>query len=109
MNLIAEEGIFLCLMSPLGIGIGIFPGAITFAFAGAGLLAEFIGVGPDVSGIGSGIPAQDYLQGNRLSDQIMEYLVEGIISQTIAEVGEGAIGRGLEEVKVAEETKSGTL
>src|SRR4030043_111060 len=102
MNLIAEEGIFLCLMSPPGIGIGIFPGAITLAFAGAGLFAEFIGVGPDVSGIGSGIPAQDYLQGNRLSNQIMEYLVEGIISQTIAEVGEGAIGRGFHKVEATQ-------
>jgi hypothetical protein len=60
MNLIAKEGIFLGFMSPLGMGIGILPGTVTLSFARTSLLSELVGVGPEVSGISGGIPAQDY-------------------------------------------------
>ena len=39
----------------------------------------------------------------------MEYFIEGLLSKAIAEVSEGAIGGGFEEVEAAEETKSGII
>jgi len=109
MNLIAKEGIFLGFMSPLGIVIGILPGALALSFARTSLLAEFVGVGPEVSGISGGIPAQDYFQNDRLSNETVKYLIESILSQAITEVGEGAVGRCLQEVEAAKEAKPGVI
>ena len=85
-------------MSPLGIVIGILPGTVTLSFAGTRLLAEFVGVGPQVSGIGGGIPAQDNFQSDRLRNETVKYLIKSILSQAITEVGERAIGRCLQEI-----------
>ena len=35
----------------------------------------------------------------------MENLIEDILTEAVAEVGKGAIGRGLEEVEASEETE----
>ena len=39
----------------------------------------------------------------------MQYFVKEVFPQTVTEVSKGAIGRGLEEVKAAEETKPGIV
>ena len=53
--------------------------------------------------------SDDDLQGYSLGNQLMQYFVEEVFTQPVTEVGKGAIGRGLEEVKAAEETKPGIV
>ena len=61
VDFIAKEEIVLALGSPLGIGVRVASGTITFPLTLAGLLTELIRISPEVSGIYSGIAAQYYL------------------------------------------------
>jgi len=105
MDLIAEEDVFLGFMPPTGIRIGVFPGAVAPPLTGAGLFAKFVRVCPEVGGIHSGIPTDDYLEDYSLSNQAVEDVIENVVSQAVTEVGEGAIGRCLQEIESAKEAE----
>jgi hypothetical protein len=106
MDLVAKESIFLALVSPGGILIGIGPGTATPPLAGTGLFARLVGIGPKMGGIDGSVASQDDLQGYSLGDQLMQDFVEEVFSQTITEIGEGAIGWGTKEIEAAEEAEA---
>jgi hypothetical protein len=105
MYFVAKEKIVLALGSPLSISIGVAFGTIAFPFTGAGLMAELIGISPDVSGIYGCIPTLDYFQHNSLSNQVMENFIENVFTESVTEVGKGAIGGSLKEIETAEKTQ----
>ncbi len=76
---------------------------------GAGLLTKLTWADPEMGWIYGGITTDDYLQDNSLSNQVMENLIENILSQAITEIGEGAIRGGLEEVKTTKEAEPGII
>ncbi len=39
----------------------------------------------------------------------MENFIENILTEAVAEIGKGAIGRGLKKVEAAEETEPGVI
>ena len=104
MDFVAKEGIVLALGSPLCISIRVTSGTITFTLTGAGLMAEFTCISPDVCGIYSGITTLDYLQDYSLGNQLVQDFIENLLTEAVAEVSEGAIGRGLEKIEAAEKT-----
>jgi hypothetical protein len=106
MDFIAKEKIVLALGSPLSIGVRVASWAITLSFAGAGLMAKFTGISPDVSRIYSGVATFDYLQDNSLGNQLVENFIENLLTEATTEVGKGAIGRGLEKIEAAEKTQA---
>jgi len=106
MDLVAKESIFLALVPPGGILIGIGPGTATPSLAGTGLFARLVGVGPKMGGIDGSVASQDDLQGYSLGDQLMQDFVEEVFSQTITEVGEGAIRGGAKKIEAAEEAEA---
>lgn len=107
MDLVSEEGVGLGLMSPLGIGVGVFSEALALAGAVADLDAELVGAGPDVGGIHGGVDLLlDQACGDGLCDELMEDGIEGVLSQSGAELGEGCVGGGVEEVEATEELES---
>jgi hypothetical protein len=55
VDLVAEEDVFLILVSPLCVMVGVVSGTFALPFTGAGLAAEAVGVRPQVSGIDSGV------------------------------------------------------
>ena len=109
MDFVAKEKVVLALGSPLSISVRVALGTITFTFTGAGLIAEFTGLSPDVSGIYSGIPAFDYLQDDSLGNQVMQNIIESVCTKAVTESGEGAVGRGFQEIEAAEETQTAVV
>lgn len=106
MNLIAKEKIVLALGSPLGIGVGIAFRTIAFPFAGAGLMAEFTGISPDMGRIYGRVATFDYLQDDSLGNQVMKNIIENVFTEPVAEIGKSAVGRSLQEVEAAEKTQA---
>jgi hypothetical protein len=80
MDFIAKEDIVLVLVSPAGIGVGIFPGMTVFPFVLAILLTKFTGISPKVSGIYSRIAAVNYFKGYSLGNQSMKNFIEKLLS-----------------------------
>jgi hypothetical protein len=106
MDFIAKEKIVLALGSPLSIGVRVASWAIALSFAGAGLMAKFTGISPDMSRIYSGVATFDYLQDNSLGNQLVENLIENVFTQAITEIGKSAVGRSLQEVETTEKTQA---
>jgi hypothetical protein len=104
MDFVAKEKVVLALGSPLSIGIRIASGTITFTLTGAGLFTEAIGISPEVCGIYGSTTTLDYLQDYSLGNQLMQDFIENLLTEAVAEVSEGAIGRGLEKIETAEKT-----
>jgi hypothetical protein len=71
VHLVAEEDVFLILVAPPGIAVRVVSGAVALPFTGAGLLAEAVGISPEVSGIDGGIATLDYLQGYGLGNKLV--------------------------------------
>ena len=100
VDLVSEEGVGGSLMSPLCIGIGILPKALARVGAVADFDPELVGARPEVGGIDRGMGVfLDQAYGNGLCDELMEDVIEGILSQAGAELGEDSMGGGIEEVK----------
>ncbi|MGB6873587.1 MAG: hypothetical protein WBE46_05575 [Dehalococcoidia bacterium] len=57
-----------------------------------------------MSGIVSGIVTSDYVERCALRNRPVETLIEGILAQPLAEVGEGATGERLKEIETAPRT-----
>ncbi len=106
MDLVTEEEIVFAFGAPLGIGIRVALRATTFAFTLASLVTELTGISPDMSGVDGSITTLDYFQDNSLSDQLVEDFIKNILSQPVTEIGETTIGRGLQEIKAAEEAQT---
>jgi hypothetical protein len=104
MGFVAKEKVVLALGSPLSIGVRVASWAITLSFAGAGLMAKFTGISPEVCGIYGSTTTLDYLQDYSLGNQLMQDFIENLLTEAVAEVSEGAIGRGLEKIETAEKT-----
>ena len=80
MNLVAEEDIFLILVSPPGITVRIISGASALPFAGADFLAEAAGISPQVSRIDGGIATKDYPQCYGLGNKLVEAFIENVLT-----------------------------
>ena len=107
VDLVSEEGVGLSLMSPLCIGVGVCSKALALFGAGADFDAEVVGASPEVGGVPGCVGFfLDQPYGDRLCDKLMEDGIAGILSQSVAELGEGSVGRSVQEVKATEELKS---
>ena len=102
MHFVAEEDIFLILKSPLRITVRVVSAAVALPFTGAGFLAEAVGISPQMSGINGSIATLDYFQRYGLGNELVEALIEDVITQTVAEVGKTAVSGSLEEIEATE-------
>ena len=91
MHLVAEEDVFLILISPLGITVRVVSAAVALPFTGAGFLAEAVGIGSEVSRINGSIATLDYFQCYGLCNKLVKAFIEDVIAQTVAEVGKGTV------------------
>ncbi len=106
VDFVSEQGVGFGFMPPLCIGVGIgfqtFPGSCAFAE----LDAELVGAGPEVGGIPCGVSFfLNEAYGTGLSDEVMEESIEGVLSESGTEWGEGGMGGGRKEVEVTEEVE----
>jgi hypothetical protein len=106
MDFVTKEKVVLALSSPLSISIGEAAGTSTLSFALTSFKTELIGVSPDMSRVDSRIPTLDYSEHNGLSNQVMENLIEDIITETVTEISKGTIGGSLQEIKAAQKTQA---
>jgi len=92
MDLVSKEGVCFGLMSPLRIGVAVVAETLAFPFAGTDFDAELAGVSPDVGGIDGGMHLLlDESCCDGLGTQLMEDVVEELLSQTSAKPGEDSM------------------